>query len=91
MECFKTYTNLKRVLIIVDDCKESSCNSTWNADNLVSVAMVNIYIDEYEEKGLLKRAYSSTKSVTDKITDLGESRIKLLNIQYLESALAGLQ
>jgi len=59
------------------------------ADNLeVSVAMVNIYIDEYEEKGLLKRAYSSTKSVTYKITDLGESRIKLLNIQYLESALA---
>lgn len=53
----------------------------------VSVAMVNFYLDEYEEKGLIKRVYHGTKSIDYFVTDKGEERRKELSIRYLESAL----
>lgn len=53
----------------------------------VSVAMVNFYLDEYEEKGLIKRVYHGTKSIDYFVTDMGEERRKELSIRYLESAL----
>ncbi len=53
----------------------------------ISVAMVNMYVNNYEKEGLLKRTYSSTRNVEYLITDKGEKRRKLLNIQYLESSL----
>lgn len=53
----------------------------------VSPAMVNKYLDEYENKGLIKRSYESIKVVKYYITEEGSSRKKLLNIRYLESAL----
>ena len=53
----------------------------------VSVTMVNFYLDEYEEKGLIKRVYHGTKSIDYFVTDKGEERRKELSIRYLESAL----
>ena len=49
--------------------------------------MVNFYLDEYEEKGLIKRVYHGTKSIDYFVTDKGEERRKELSIRYLESAL----
>lgn len=53
----------------------------------VSPAMVNKYLDEYENKGLIKRSYESIKIVKYYITEEGKTRKKILNIEYLESAL----
>ena len=53
----------------------------------VSPAMVNKYLDEFENKGLIKRSYESIKVVKYYITKEGSSRKKILNIRYLESAL----
>ena len=53
----------------------------------VSPAMVNKYLDEFENKGLIKRSYESIKVVKYYITEEGKTRKKLLNISYLESAL----
>ena len=53
----------------------------------ISTSMVNSYLEEYSKKGLLDITYTSTRSVSYKITKKGEEERKLLNIQYLESAL----
>jgi len=52
----------------------------------VAVSMVNNYLVEYEEKGLIKRNYISTKTVEYFITKNGLERRKLLNIWYLKSS-----
>ena len=52
----------------------------------VAVSMTNQYLDEYEEKGLIKRKYLSTKTVEYFVTKKGTERRKLLNIWYLKSS-----
>jgi len=52
----------------------------------VAVSMINNYLDEYEEKGLIKRKYHSTKTVEYFVTKKGVERRKLLNIQYLKDS-----
>ena len=52
----------------------------------VAVSLVNSYLDEYEDKGLIKRKYISTKNVEYFITKKGRERKKVLNIGYLNSA-----
>ena len=51
-----------------------------------SVSMVNYYLDQYEEKGLIKRKKHSTKTVEYFVTKKGMDRRKLLNIWYLKSS-----
>lgn len=51
-----------------------------------SVSMINTYIDEYENKGYLKRVYITNKHIEYKITKKGIERKKLLNISYLNAS-----
>ena len=53
----------------------------------VAVSMVNNYLDEYEEKGLIKRKYLSTKTVEYFVTKKGVEHKKILNISYLNDSL----
>jgi len=52
----------------------------------VAVSMVNSYLDEYEQKGYIKRKYLSTKTVEYFVTKKGLERMKVLNIGYLKSS-----
>lgn len=52
----------------------------------IAVSMTNSYIDEYEQKGYIKRKYISTKTVEYFVTKNGEERRKLLNIWYFKSS-----
>ena len=51
----------------------------------VSLSMVNSYLDNYEEKGYLRREYQNAKNVVYHLTKAGVARRKLLSIQFLES------
>lgn len=51
-----------------------------------SVSMVNYYLDQYEEQGLIKRKKHSTKNVEYFVSKKGMDRRKLLNIWYLKSS-----
>ena len=52
----------------------------------IAVSMVNDHINEYENKGLVKRKKHSTKTVEYFVTKKGSERRKLLNIWYLKSS-----
>src|SRR5690554_6362278 len=53
----------------------------------VAVSMINEYLDKVEKLGYLNKVYKSSKDVKYVITEKGSERVKLLNIQYLKSAL----
>lgn len=53
----------------------------------VAVSMINNYIDDYEQKGYIKRKYRSTKTVEYFVTKRGDERKKVLNISYLNESL----
>ena len=53
----------------------------------VAVSMINSYLDEYEEKGFMKRNKISPKNIDYVITKLGIERKKILNIGYLNNSL----
>ncbi|MBI9008538.1 MAG: winged helix-turn-helix transcriptional regulator [Tenericutes bacterium] len=50
-----------------------------------SLSMINQYLEEYEIKKLLKREYITSKQVAYKITKIGITRLRELNIIYLET------
>ena len=50
----------------------------------VAVSMINGYIENFVEKGLIKKKKHSTKTVEYFITKKGMERRKLLNIWYLK-------
>lgn len=52
----------------------------------VAVSMVNQYIENFVEKGLIKKKKHSTKTVEYFVTKKGMERRKLLNIWYLKSS-----
>ena len=52
----------------------------------VAVSMINKYIDNFEEKGLIKKKKHSTKTLEYFFTKKGIERKKLLNIWYLKSS-----
>jgi len=52
----------------------------------VAVSLINSYLDEYEQKGYIKRKYLSTKTVEYFVSKKGLERRKLLNIWYLKSS-----
>ena len=53
----------------------------------VAVSMINVYINEFEKKGLIKRKKHSTKNVEYFVTMKGSERRKVLNISYLRNSL----
>ncbi|WP_168169780.1 winged helix-turn-helix domain-containing protein [Candidatus Izimaplasma bacterium ZiA1] len=53
----------------------------------VVVSMVNNYLVEYQRKGYINRIYLSTKTVEYFVTEKGNQRKKLLNIEYLNESL----
>ncbi|MBU1093008.1 MAG: winged helix-turn-helix transcriptional regulator [Firmicutes bacterium] len=52
----------------------------------VAVSMINSYVDQYEQKGFIKRKYISTKTVEYFVTKTGSERKKVLNISYLSAS-----
>ncbi len=52
----------------------------------VAVSMTNAYIENFVEKGLIKKKKHSTKTVEYFVTKKGMERRKLLNIWYLKSS-----
>lgn len=52
----------------------------------IAVSMVNKYLKEYEQSGLLDIHYISDKKVEYLITEKGEDRIRFLNIGFLSSS-----
>ncbi|QWB95455.1 winged helix-turn-helix domain-containing protein [Mycoplasmatota bacterium] len=52
-----------------------------------SVSMVNYYLDQYEEQGLIKRKKHSTKNVEYFVSKKGMERKQVLNISYLSASL----
>lgn len=52
----------------------------------VAVSMTNAYIENFVEKGLIKKKKHSTKTVEYFITNKGMERRKLLNIEYLNAS-----
>jgi len=52
-----------------------------------AVSMVNNFLDDYEQKGYIKRKYLSTKTVEYFVTKNGSERKKILNISYLNNSL----
>lgn len=53
----------------------------------VAVSMVNQYIENFVEEGLIKKKKHSTKTVEYFVTKKGTERRKLLNINYLNASL----
>lgn len=51
-----------------------------------AVSLINEYLDEYEQKGLIKMKRHSTKTVEYFVTKKGKERRKVLNIWYLKSS-----
>lgn len=53
----------------------------------ISLSMINIFLDDYETKGLIKRQKHTRKTIEYKLTQNGIERRKLLNMYYLKSSL----
>ena len=52
----------------------------------VAVSMINSYLDDYENRGLIVRKKHTSKTVDYLVTKKGIERRKLLNIWYLKSS-----
>ena len=85
---FFKLTPLYKEFMLLDMIEKDSNITQRDMSNTLGVAlsMINAYIENYEEKGYLKRKYQSTKKVEYLITKLGKERRKLLNIWYLKSS-----
>jgi predicted transcriptional regulator len=84
---FKPTPLYKEFMILDLIEKDSKITQRVMSDCLnVSVSMINQYLDEYEEKGFVKRKYISTKTVQYYITKKGLERKKVLNIGFLNSS-----
>ncbi|PAT01103.1 hypothetical protein CI105_08210 [Candidatus Izimaplasma bacterium ZiA1] len=82
-------TALYREFMILD-LIEKDKNITQREISLeigVVVSMVNNYLVEYQRKGYINRIYLSTKTVEYFVTEKGNQRKKLLNIEYLNESL----
>lgn len=53
----------------------------------ISLTMVNLFLDDYETSGLIKRLKHTSKNVEYMLTKKGTERRKLLNVWYLKSSL----
>ena len=84
---FKPTPLYKEFMILDLIEKDSKITQRVMSDRLnVSVSMINSYLDEYEEKGFVKRRYITSKTVHYHITKKGLERKKVLNIGYLQAS-----
>lgn len=84
---FKPTPLYKEFLLLDLIEKDSNVTQRILSDKISSsVSMINAYIEEYEDKGYLKRVYISNKNLEYHITKKGIERKKLLNISYLKSS-----
>ena len=83
---FKPTVKYKEFMILDLIEKDNNITQRYMSDVLgVAVSMINSYLNDYEEKGFIKRKYLSSKTVTYHITKKGIERKKLLNISYLNA------
>src|SRR5690554_6712394 len=52
----------------------------------VSLSMVNMYLNQYEEEGFIKINYKSRKNLEYIITPKGIERMRILNVLYLKDS-----
>lgn len=86
-EFFKPTPLYKEFMILDLIAKEPDITQRVMSRRLnVSVSMINTYLDIYENNGLIKRDYVSSKDVNYSITKNGMERLKLLNFGYLKAS-----
>ncbi|MGS0972976.1 MAG: winged helix-turn-helix transcriptional regulator [Candidatus Izemoplasmataceae bacterium] len=84
---FKPTPLFKEYMILDLIEKDSNITQRMMSNELgVAVSMINAYVDDYEDKGYIRRKYKSSKTVEYFITKKGKERKKLLNIWYLKSS-----
>ncbi|WIV12124.1 winged helix-turn-helix transcriptional regulator [Proteiniborus sp. MB09-C3] len=86
---FFTPTAELKELTILQHIENSEDTTQKELAELVNAApsMINVYINDYEEKGYIIREYISTKTVKYKITSAGVRRKNYLLITYLHELL----
>lgn len=80
-------TTTYKEFIILDLIEKNSNITQRELSNVVhvSVSTINDYIENYEQKGYLKRNYITTKTIQYLITDKGIEHRKLLNLGFLNA------
>lgn len=86
---FFTPTSELKELTILQHIENTEDTTQKELADIVNAApsMINVYINDYEEKGYIERQYISSKIVKYKITSDGVRRKNLLLIQYLHELL----
>ena len=85
---FFKLTPLYKEFMLLDMIEKNSNITQRDMSHALGVAlsMINSYLDEYEENGLINRKYKTVKNVEYNITSKGIERKKLLNISYLNAS-----
>jgi len=88
MKFFTPTPELKELALLqhIENNEDTTQKQLGEAIN-AAPSMVNVYINDYEDKGYIIRDYISTKTVKYKITPKGIKRKNLLIIQYLHELL----
>lgn len=83
---FFKLTPLYKEFIILDYIeKDANITQRMIGEYLgIAVSMVNVYLDDYEKKGFVRKKYLSSKSVKYYVTKKGIERKKVLNIGFLK-------
>lgn len=84
---FKPTPLYKEFMILDLISKDSNITQRELAKALgASLSMINSYLEEYENKGFIKREYISSKIVYYHVTKKGIERMQYLNIGYLNAS-----
>jgi len=88
MRFFTPTPELKELAILqqIENNEDTTQKQIGQAIN-AAPSMINVYINDYEEKGYIIREYISSKTVKYRITPKGIKRKNLLLIQYLHELL----
>jgi len=78
---FKEYLILDMISNMPNVTQRKMCEALG-----VSVSMVNQYLDDFEERSLIRRLHKTKKLVQYELTPSGVERHKVLNIGYIKSS-----
>ena len=86
---FFSPTNIYKELMLLQEIEKKPNSTQKDLASIIGAAasMVNVYINELEEKGYLKREYISAKTVNYHITPQGIKRKNYLLITYMRELL----
>ena len=86
---FLNPTYIHKELTLLQEIEKNHSMTQKELGNIIGAApsMVNVYINELEERNYLKREYISTKTVNYKITQEGVKRKNYLLIVYMRELL----